>query len=165
LKGRSNTGTRPGRLFEPAEGGSGVTLRAPTGRSGTAGWRGRKQQMSRSELTYVPLKNWICARCGAAGDIEVPEQDPPSCLDHTLTLAHAHKQINPSCAYQWGVGYLRVRGPEEEGWFLAIPDVDPQTGIAPIERWRGSCGRGFVSDSRFGSGLVLKRNTHRSKRK
>ncbi len=34
---------------------------------------------------------------------------------------------------------------------------DPKTGIAPIHEWGWECGRGWVSDSRFGSGTVIAR--------
>lgn len=33
--------------------------------------------------------------------------------------------------------------------------VDPATGIRPISEWGSACARGFVSDSRFGSGQVI----------
>lgn len=37
------------------------------------------------------------------------------------------------------------------------PKIDPATGIKPISEWGSSCHRGFISDSRFGSGQVIKR--------
>lgn len=35
--------------------------------------------------------------------------------------------------------------------------IDPKTGIWPICEWGNACYQGFVSDSRFGSGNVIKR--------
>lgn len=37
--------------------------------------------------------------------------------------------------------------------------LDPRTGIWPMSEWGSSCERGFVSDSRFGSGVVIKRTS------
>lgn len=37
--------------------------------------------------------------------------------------------------------------------------IDPKTGIKPIADWGPSCGRGFVCDSRFGGGQVIKRTS------
>ena len=35
--------------------------------------------------------------------------------------------------------------------------IDPETGIWPISEWGGSCYIGFISNARFGSGLVIPR--------
>ena len=43
--------------------------------------------------------------------------------------------------------------------------IDPRTGIKPISEWGSECGRGFVSDARFGSGQVIKRTNRDSSRK
>jgi hypothetical protein len=40
--------------------------------------------------------------------------------------------------------------------------IDPKTGILPIHEWGEECGRGWVSESRFGTGPVIKR-TNRKK--
>jgi hypothetical protein len=41
------------------------------------------------------------------------------------------------------------------------PRIDPKTGILAIAFWGPACGRGFVSDSRFGkSDTVIKRSSH-----
>jgi hypothetical protein len=40
--------------------------------------------------------------------------------------------------------------------------IDPQTGIRPIKEWGASCGRGFVSDSRFGPNQLVIRRTNRA---
>ena len=42
---------------------------------------------------------------------------------------------------------------------------DPKTGIFAIKDWGPHCGRGFVSDSRFGSDLVIKRTNRASTKK
>lgn len=41
-------------------------------------------------------------------------------------------------------------------------DLDPETGIRRIKDWGPECARGFVRDSRFGSGQVIK-GTNRQK--
>ena len=38
---------------------------------------------------------------------------------------------------------------------------DPRTGIWPAPEWGSSCGRGFVSDSRFGPGQTVIKRTNR----
>jgi hypothetical protein len=43
--------------------------------------------------------------------------------------------------------------------------LDPSTGIWPIEEWGSACGRGFISDSRFGGGQVIKRTNRSTSRK
>lgn len=43
--------------------------------------------------------------------------------------------------------------------------IDPKTGIKPIADWGNACYQGFVSDSRFGSGLVIKRTNRATTRK
>lgn len=43
--------------------------------------------------------------------------------------------------------------------------IDPATGIWPIAEWQGSCYRGFVSDSRFGGGQVIKRTNRETSRR
>ena len=43
--------------------------------------------------------------------------------------------------------------------------IDPETQIKPIGEWGGACGRGFVSDARFGSGQVIKRTNRETTRK
>jgi hypothetical protein len=58
------------------------------------------------QLEYVPLQPWTCARCGAAGDVEIPEG--AGALDTTLRLAAAHKAKSIQCAKKWGVGFLKL---------------------------------------------------------
>jgi hypothetical protein len=41
--------------------------------------------------------------------------------------------------------------------------IDPETGIWPMEEWGSACGRGFVSNARFGAGIVIPR-TNRAKK-
>lgn len=36
--------------------------------------------------------------------------------------------------------------------------LDPATGIWPLAEWGNSCYQGFIANSRFGSGQVIKRN-------
>jgi hypothetical protein len=43
--------------------------------------------------------------------------------------------------------------------------LDPRTGILPISEWGAACRRGFVSDSRFGSGPVVPRTNRGNTRK
>jgi hypothetical protein len=43
--------------------------------------------------------------------------------------------------------------------------IDPSTGIWPISEWGASCYMGFVSNSRFGSGPVIKRTNRETTRK
>jgi hypothetical protein len=38
--------------------------------------------------------------------------------------------------------------------------IDPATGIWPMSEWGTNCYLGFVSDSRFGGGQVIKRTNH-----
>src|SRR4051812_21720897 len=56
-----------------------------------------------------------------------------------------------------------------EGWLPLIwPEgrhINVETGIAPIAEWGPSARRGFVSDSRFGSGQVIKRSNRNVSRK
>jgi hypothetical protein len=40
--------------------------------------------------------------------------------------------------------------------------IDPETGIWPIREWSAACGRGFVSDSRFGPNQPVIRRTSRA---
>jgi hypothetical protein len=43
--------------------------------------------------------------------------------------------------------------------------TDPRTGIRPIAEWGPSCGRGFVSDSRFGANQPAIRRTNRANKR
>jgi hypothetical protein len=44
--------------------------------------------------------------------------------------------------------------------------TDPKPpGPKPVSEWGAACGRGFVSDSRFGSGQVIKRTNRSAQRK
>lgn len=43
--------------------------------------------------------------------------------------------------------------------------IDPETGIWPIAEWGSECGRGFVSDARFGQAKVIKRTSRAKTRK
>lgn len=43
--------------------------------------------------------------------------------------------------------------------------IDPDAGGWPISEWGYSCGRGFVSDARFGGGQVIKRTNRDTTRK
>jgi hypothetical protein len=40
--------------------------------------------------------------------------------------------------------------------------TDPRTGIRPISQWGASCGRGFVSNARFGPNQPVIRRTNRA---
>ena len=43
--------------------------------------------------------------------------------------------------------------------------IDPDTGIRPIAEWGNHCARGFVSNPRFGAGLVIERTNRDVSRK
>jgi hypothetical protein len=42
--------------------------------------------------------------------------------------------------------------------------IDPRTRIWPIDEWGSECSRGFVRDSRFGSGVVIKGTNRKTTR-
>jgi len=42
---------------------------------------------------------------------------------------------------------------------------DPQTGIKPIADWGKECARGWIRDSRFGTGQVIKGTNRKASRK
>lgn len=43
--------------------------------------------------------------------------------------------------------------------------IDPKTGIWPMSEWGPSTRRGFISNSRFGSGQVIERTNRETTRK
>lgn len=43
--------------------------------------------------------------------------------------------------------------------------IDPRTRIWRLSEWGAFCGRGFISDSRFGDGLVIRRTNRETTRK
>lgn len=49
--------------------------------------------------------------------------------------------------------------------FNLAKHLDPATGIWPIHEWGKNCSRGFISDSRFGSGQVIKRTNRTATKK
>jgi ribosomal protein L37AE/L43A len=58
----------------------------------------------RAELEYVPLGIWKCRRCGAEGQVELP--DLP--IDAILLYRAAHAAKSPGCAELHGIRYLRI---------------------------------------------------------
>ena len=46
-----------------------------------------------------------------------------------------------------------------------MKNIDPETHIKPITQWGPECSRGFVRDSRFGPGQVIKGTSRAKSRK
>ena len=83
--------------------------------------------------------------------------------DREIAAMQAQNPVKPA--------YLTTLGIEDWKRERAILEdmlgyrIDPKTGIKPIADWGNACYRGFVSDSRFGSGQVIKRTNRETTRK
>ena len=76
--------------------------------------------------------------------------------DAEIARMEAQEAVAPAYLTTLGIeDWRRERGMLQRE--LRNLDIDPETGIRPISKWGDACRRGFVSDSRFGSGPVIKR--------
>jgi len=83
-------------------------------------------------------------------------------------IARCDREIAEAGRQADAPAYLVTLGIEDWQWerrALEKMFVDPETGIRPIGHWGNACHQGFVSDSRFGSGPVIKRTNRDLTRK
>lgn len=106
--------------------------------------------------TYVPLQEWMCVICGKFGLLE--KYEDPDLLEAALRFADAHLEASPQCQRMWGIGGLRVKDADPMTAIEVEPEPEPEklTGLRPVSQWGNACQRGFVRDSRFGPGQVIK---------
>jgi hypothetical protein len=112
---------------------------------------------------------WIRWRLGKPADAEEYRRQHENEPDWLRELAARRTPVGGGVAESNSelVGTpLSPAGPESHRARSMTPNrvrkIDPATGIWEISEWGGSCGRGFVSDSRFGPNQPVIKRTNRA---